>query len=259
MKSSNYLLIYDDHCPLCQWYSAQFVKLGVLAESNRQPFSTLDMQWLQRIDFTTSRNRIPLIDTATGEVRYGIDALLRLLGNRWAWIEKAGQWPGLHWMLEKLYALISYNRKVVVAVKCGPREIDCAPEFHLGYRVLFLSLLLIFSAGFTSFAWEGMQQYVASFRIHNQTLAYTLLLLLILLAVRGFFLPLEKRMEFYGQCGMLLLFSSFSVALWMGLSLLLGQSLLLFVFGAGVSLTNLFRSYRKRMRFAGFHLQQIIV
>lgn len=251
MKSSNYLLIYDDHCPLCQWYSAQFVKLGVLAESNRQPFSTLDMQWLQRIDFTTSRNRIPLIDTATGEVRYGIDALLRLLGNRWAWIEKAGQWPLLHWMLEKLYALISYNRKVVVAVKCGPKEIDCAPEFNIGYRLLFLLLLLLMGTGFTNFAWEGIQQYSVQGSLSGNTLALYGMVLLAALGVRGLLLPPVKRLEFYGQCGMLFLFVSFSMAFWMALSLLLGQSFLLFIFGSGISTVTLLDSYRKRMRFAG--------
>ena len=69
----NKILIYDDNCPLCTWYSGLFVKYGFLTPEGRKPFSTLDEQLISKIDFDKSRNEIPLLDTATDKVLYVIN------------------------------------------------------------------------------------------------------------------------------------------------------------------------------------------
>jgi predicted DCC family thiol-disulfide oxidoreductase YuxK len=78
----NKILIYDDNCPLCTWYSGLFVKYGYLNADGRKPFSTLDSELLAKIDFDKSRNEIPLLDTTTNKVLYGIDALLEILDQK---------------------------------------------------------------------------------------------------------------------------------------------------------------------------------
>ena len=78
----NKILIYDDNCPLCSWYSGEFVRFGFLASEGRKAFSSLDTSLLSRIDFEKSRNEIPLLDTENGQVLYGIDALLEILDSK---------------------------------------------------------------------------------------------------------------------------------------------------------------------------------
>jgi hypothetical protein len=72
----NKILVYDDNCPLCSWYSAQFVHFGLLPVDGREAFSTLDPSLLHLIDFDRGRNEILLVDIPSGKVVYGIDALL---------------------------------------------------------------------------------------------------------------------------------------------------------------------------------------
>lgn len=143
MKNS--ILVYDDNCPLCTWYSDLFVKYGFLAKEERIPFSTIEPSILNRIDLAKSRNEIPLLDTTTGKVVYGIDALLEILGKKFFWIKKLGNSRLIKWLLKKLYKLISYNRKIIVAKKCGPGSIDCSPDLNYFYRIMFLGACLFFN------------------------------------------------------------------------------------------------------------------
>jgi len=141
----NAILVYDDNCPLCSWYSSLFIRYGFLPEQGRKAFSTLDISLLQKIDFNRSRNEIPLIDTSNGTVAYGLDALLTILGDKYPWIKKAGKWKLVYWFFRRLYKLISYNRKVIVAKKCSTGAIDCAPDINYGYRFLFMLIGLMFN------------------------------------------------------------------------------------------------------------------
>lgn len=141
----NKILIYDDNCPLCTWYSGLFVKYGFLNPDGRKPFSTLDDKLLSKIDFDKSRNEIPLLDTSTYKVLYGIDALLELLDQKIPFIKATGNVAPLKWVLKKIYKCISFNRKVIVAKKCGPGSIDCSPDANYVYRFLFMALCLAFN------------------------------------------------------------------------------------------------------------------
>ena len=141
----NKILIYDDNCPLCTWYSGLFVKYGFLHAAGRKAFSTVDDDLLSKIDFDKSRNEIPLLDTSTNKVLYGIDALLEILGQKTPLIKSIGNVPPVKWFLKKLYKLISYNRKVIVAKKCSPGNIDCSPDINYRYRFLFMAICLLFN------------------------------------------------------------------------------------------------------------------
>lgn len=141
----NKVLIYDDHCPLCAWYSGLFVKYGFLPSDGRRPFSTLDDCLLSKIDFNKSRNEIPLLDLSTNEVAYGIDALLEILGQKIPFIKTVGNRAPLRWILRRLYKLISFNRKVIVASRCSPGSIDCTPDNDYLYRRVFMVVGLLFN------------------------------------------------------------------------------------------------------------------
>jgi hypothetical protein len=141
----NKILIYDDNCPLCSWYSGLFVKFGLLTTDGRKAFSTLETSLLNKVDFEIAKNEIPLLDTNSGDVLYGIDALLELLGQKFPLLKKAGNIKPVNWMLKRLYKLVSYNRKLIVAKKCGAGSIDCTPDMNYLYRTLFMAISLIFN------------------------------------------------------------------------------------------------------------------
>jgi predicted DCC family thiol-disulfide oxidoreductase YuxK len=141
----NKILIYDDNCPLCTWYSGLFVKYGFLSADGRKPFSTLNNELLSKIDFDKSRNEIPLLDTSSNKVLYGIDALLEILDQKIPLIKSTGNLAPLKWVLKKIYKLISLNRKVIVAKKCGPGNIDCSPDTNYVYRFIFMVICLSFN------------------------------------------------------------------------------------------------------------------
>jgi len=142
MKTNNKILVYDDACPMCAWYTGAFVQSGLLAEEGRKAFSTCNPELLHRINQQRGKNEIPLIDRDTRQVWYGIDALLEILGQRFPVIKTIGQWPPIYWGLKKLYNFISYNRKVIVARKSVPGTVDCTPDFNMRYRVLFMAVFL---------------------------------------------------------------------------------------------------------------------
>jgi hypothetical protein len=141
----NKILVYDDNCPLCTWYSGLFVKYGLLNPEGRKPFSTLDDILLAKIDFDKSRNEIPLLDTSTHKVVYGIDALLEILDQKIPCIKAVGNFGPLKWVLKRIYKLFSFNRKVIVAKKCGPANIDCSPDQNYLYRFIFMAVCLAFN------------------------------------------------------------------------------------------------------------------
>src|SRR5689334_12403294 len=125
------ILLYDDHCPLCSWYSGLFVKFGLVSAENRVPFSEADIEILTSIDIERGKDEIPFLDKRTGITLYGIDTLLEILGQQAPFIRSIGNFRPVKWFLQRLYKLVSYNRKVIVARKCGTGRFDCSPAFNV--------------------------------------------------------------------------------------------------------------------------------
>jgi len=246
----NKILIYDDNCPLCSWYSNAFVRFGFLPENGRTAFSTLDPELLDKIDFEKSRNEIPLLDTVTGKVLYGIDALLEIADTKIPFIKKTGNIPPLKWFLKKLYKLISYNRKVIVAKKCGPGSIDCTPDNNYFYRFIFMSVFLLFNTVMLiplhNYVLTNLSYYHLSI-LEFQAAHFVLVVINCGLALT---LTKQKRFEYLGQVNMLalttillliplLLLNKFYIIEWVNTIYLI--SLAKFIF----------KEYIRRMDFAG--------
>lgn len=145
MKNENIeesIIIYDDYCPMCDIYTNAFIKTGFLTKNGRQSFSTIDSTLLEKIDLERSKHEIPYLNTTTGQVWYGIDALLEILNKKIPFIKAIGNLKPIRYFLLKLYKLISYNRKVIVAKKTNQNCYDCSPNFNAFYRILYLILAL---------------------------------------------------------------------------------------------------------------------
>ena len=135
----NQTLLYDEDCPLCSLYTTGFIKAGMLDENGKKPFSCLTNEEQIFIDVKKASNEIALVDNKNKTVIYGIDSLLKVIGNSFPWMEKVGTITPLKFFLKKLYSFISYNRKVIIPNKKeNGKALQCVPSFNYNYRVLYI-------------------------------------------------------------------------------------------------------------------------
>ncbi len=181
MKNS-IILIYDDACPMCAAYSKLFVRLGLLPASGRIAYSDSFNQWYSvLIDRDKSVNEIPLIDLEKSQIYYGLDSLLEILSRKYSSFKIIKKIKPLYWILQKLYLLISYNRKVIIPpVSCDSNS--CNPKFNIKYRVLFF----LFAISITALVFYQFSQMLLSSNLHSYTGFFGLdILLLFVPSVMG--------------------------------------------------------------------------
>jgi len=149
-------LLYDDNCPLCAAYTQAFVKTGMLGSENRVAFSNINPSAFN-IDINRARHEIPLIDTITGEVKYGIDALAEILNQKFCFVKPVLNVPPVNWFFRKLYRVISYNRTIIISDPSVKKScFDCSPDYsfrHRWYLTLFtwtVSFLLLLQQPFAA-------------------------------------------------------------------------------------------------------------
>jgi len=144
---SNKVLIYDNQCPMCTAYSAAFVKSGMLGSEERVGFQELKEQdYICRLDIERASREIPLVDLETGEIRYGVDALLHLLGERFPGTERLLRKGFFFKSLTKLYAFISLNRRIIVPPGNKLQGMDFAPPFDPKSRIRLLTVAILFAS-----------------------------------------------------------------------------------------------------------------
>lgn len=251
MKNSNYILIYDDKCPMCAAYTSLFVKCGILTAEGRKSFTTVDEALLQKTDTVRSKNEIPLIDTAANKVYYGIDALLELLHTKCKAIKTIGKLQPVYFLLKKIYKFISYNRKVIVATKCSKGQYDCSPAFNYKWRIIFLLVFLCIN----TLALFPVHKYVfANSVFKGSSTNYVQLLHVVLVSsniVLAATLPKQKAFEYIGQVNML------ATIVVLSLLLLAGVNRYLFISSVfnNINLLGLtlfiYKDYIRRMKYAG--------
>ena len=249
----NKILVYDDNCPLCTWYSGLFVKYGFLNAEGRKPFSTLNVNLLSKIDFDKSRNEIPLLDTSTNKVVYGIDALLEILDQKIPFIKAAGNLLPLKWFLKKIYKLISYNRKIIVAKKCGTSSIDCSPDINYFYRFIFMTVCLVFNTLMLYPLQNNLFSKLSYYHLDILQLQLAHFAFVIINCTLAFSFSKAKGYEYLGQVNMLAL-----LVILLLMPLMIIQSFLNSELLATISLiltaAFIFKEYLRRMEFAGILL-----
>jgi predicted DCC family thiol-disulfide oxidoreductase YuxK len=138
----NKAMLYDDNCPLCKAYTKFFVRSGFLQAQNRVAFSKVSQGEFD-IDWNRARHEIPLVDRDTKKVVYGIDALTEVLQQKIFFVSFFMKIKFVYWFFKKLYKLISYNRRLIVAHtgsnQCG---FDCRPDYNFKYRLLLILILM---------------------------------------------------------------------------------------------------------------------
>lgn len=105
-------------------------------------FSCTPAHIREQIDQDRGRHEIPLYDRSTGQTHYGLDALFLILGSKWRMLKPLLRRSWFRALLYPLYQLITYNRRQIAGSRPPETGFDCAPDFHLGYRLLYLFLAI---------------------------------------------------------------------------------------------------------------------
>lgn len=250
MKNNNKILVYDDACPMCVWYTGAFVDGGLLPKEGRKPFSTLNVETLSKINWQRSKNEIPLLDINTGEVIYGIDAMLEVLGQRFPVIKKIGNWKPIKYFLEKLYKFISYNRKVIVAKKSMPGTIDCTPAFNLFYRLIFMAIFLTFNTLMLFPIHHSLLLNVPGYTLSVMQLQMIHIVLVACNCLLACLMGKRRAIDYLGQINMLALLTILSLLPLLFLNLALDPGKWVNIIY--LSLTGVFviKEYSRRMHYA---------
>lgn len=142
----NHVLIYDDECPLCMLYTGWFIRLNMLDKEGRLEYGNLMKLSSTSLDEERARNEIALVDTTSDRITYGVDSLVKILGHSFPFILWCYKWSVVNWLLKKLYALISYNRKVIIpgSLMCDAKS--CTPTFNWKYRLLYILIAWLTTA-----------------------------------------------------------------------------------------------------------------
>lgn len=138
------LVVYDESCPMCRVYTKGMVAADTSGCLNRIGNDQLtDKALISRLDLQRARHEVPLIDLDGGETLYGVDTWIYAFGQRNHSIEKLLSFRWLRTLLEKVYAFISYNRRIIITSAPGRWQLlDLQPEFRLAYRLTFVLLVL---------------------------------------------------------------------------------------------------------------------
>lgn len=142
----NHTIIYDDECPMCNLYTGTFVKTKMLDRDGRLKFSGFNSTKYPKIDITRSRDEIALVNTQTGDVTYGIDSLFKILSNAFPWLNWIFRLRPFHFAMQKLYAFVSFNRKVIAPAEKFESPGSCNPSFNLKYRWAYIVISWMFTS-----------------------------------------------------------------------------------------------------------------
>jgi hypothetical protein len=134
---ANHLLLFDAECPICEAYSRTVVKSGLISNDGRKAYQQeLDAQACPLIDRQRAVDQIALVNLETGEVSYGAESILRLYAAEYPLFSKVLTLGPLMWILNKLYAFLSFNRRVIMPPTS--RLYGLQPALKLHYRIAYL-------------------------------------------------------------------------------------------------------------------------
>ena len=128
---------------MCRVYTKGMVAAdssGNLSRIGNNELTQKDL--LARVDHQRARHEIPLIDLDGGETLYGVDTWIYAIGQRNKQIKSLLSLNWFKTFLQKLYALISYNRRIIITSAPGRWNLlDLQPDFQTNYRITFIAVV----------------------------------------------------------------------------------------------------------------------
>ena len=252
MKVATEYLLYDENCPLCIWYTRAFVKYGIISPEARLSYQIAEEN--QDIVFDRDRARTEIAFVSEGsEPSYGVDSMLKVIGNKWNIIGYIGRILPIYWLLQLLYRFISFNRKIIAPTTCQ-MECSCTPKFSLFWRITFIGF-----CGWITYYFVGNYFNVElTGYLKSDHFSFEFILFVGQLIFQTLVFKLLKQKDLFTYLGHVALISL------MGALLLGGFELILVAFrvfnieegfiasmGLGVVLTFMFFEHRRRIKLLG--------
>lgn len=135
-KLANHTLVYDSECPMCDLYTRGFIKAGMLDNNGRVAYGCAKVP--VTFDNQRARNEIALIDYEKGEVTYGLDSLVKVIGHSFPLFDRLLRFRVIRFPLNILYSFISYNRKVIAPPTVFEKRGACTPDYRTGWRIAYI-------------------------------------------------------------------------------------------------------------------------
>ncbi|GAB4034812.1 hypothetical protein GCM10028809_41580 [Spirosoma gilvum] len=193
-----------------------------------------DKTILNRLDLQRARHEIPLIDLDGGETLYGVDTWIYAIGQHSQATEKLLSLNWFNSFMKRLYAFISYNRRIIITSPPGRWQLlDLQPDFNLIQRLLFILVVFSLATGLSLIGHQWVPAYFA-------LVATQILVVCLYLLAQQSGNCLEQLLDYIGHLGMSLLIGLFIIAI----GGLINQSALI---GCGYALVigqHFIRSYR---------------
>ncbi|OCX51141.1 DUF393 domain-containing protein [Mucilaginibacter sp. PPCGB 2223] len=142
----NYLILYDAECPMCSLYTKAMVNTGTLERKGRKAYQRVPVAACPMVDRQRAVNEIALVNQTTGEVTYGIQSLFKIIGNAIPVLKPLFAFGPFVWLMSKVYAFISYNRRVIIPASHADTTTQLQPTFKLHYRIAYLLFTWIVTA-----------------------------------------------------------------------------------------------------------------
>ena len=134
----NHMILLDNECPMCRVYTQAFVQSGMLEREGRAAYQSGLETVCPVIDRQRAVNEIALVNTQNGEVTYGVESLFKVIGNACPVFGPLFRFRPFAWLMSKVYAFISYNRRVIIPAGKGEETFAYQPTFKLHYRIAWL-------------------------------------------------------------------------------------------------------------------------
>ena len=143
----DHMVLFDAECPMCNIYTQAFVKTGMLDSNGRVAYQHVAENSCPAYDRQRAVNEIALVNLKSGEVTYGIQSLFKIIANAWPVFMPLFTFKPFVWLMTKVYAFISYNRRVIIPSSKIEADFAYHPTFKRRYRVAYL-LFTWFCTGF---------------------------------------------------------------------------------------------------------------
>jgi predicted DCC family thiol-disulfide oxidoreductase YuxK len=131
-------ILFDAECPMCKLYTKAIVNAGILEGDGRIAYQEVTEQACPMVDRQRAVNEIALINHQTGEVTYGIDSLFKVMAAVMPGLRFLFSFKPFVWLMAKVYAFISYNRRVIIPPQTKSNHFQLQPTFRLGYRIAYI-------------------------------------------------------------------------------------------------------------------------
>ncbi|MDT0558420.1 DCC1-like thiol-disulfide oxidoreductase family protein [Ichthyenterobacterium sp. W332] len=243
-------LLYDEDCPLCNLYTNGFIKSKMLDKNGRKPFSKLSIEEQNFIDIERASNEIALIDTKHNTVIYGIDSLLKVLGNSMPWIAFIGHLKPVKHGLKKLYSFISYNRKVIIPNKKSSENVlECVPSFNYKYRLFYIIFSLLIT-NLALFNFSSLLPNILETNFIIEGVITTGQIIFQLLFITS--LKIKQKFNYIGNLMTVSLAGSLLLLVMLGLNAVFGLNQLTIVLGFLIIVSLMFLEHQRRVTLLDF-------